>query len=91
MTGCIVGDTHDDALDKARELHGRRPRDAGFGEWLADYSGRALVGSVDEVATRLDEYAQAGCGRVMLQHLQHTDLDAVRLIGRELSPSSPRS
>jgi F420-dependent oxidoreductase-like protein len=91
MTGCIVGDTHDDALEKARELHGRRPRDAGFEEWLADYSGRALVGSVDEVATRLDEYAQAGCDRVMLQHLQHTDLDAVRLIGRELSPSSPRS
>ncbi|HEX5247785.1 MAG TPA: TIGR03560 family F420-dependent LLM class oxidoreductase [Gaiellaceae bacterium] len=90
MTGCIVGTTHGDALDKAQELYGRRPRDTGFDDWLAAYSERALVGSVDEVAARLHEYEQAGCDRVMLQHLQHTDLDAVRLIGRELSASAPR-
>jgi alkanesulfonate monooxygenase SsuD/methylene tetrahydromethanopterin reductase-like flavin-dependent oxidoreductase (luciferase family) len=92
MTGCIVGETHENALAKARELYERTPRDTGFEDWLAAYSERALLGSVDEVATRLDEYAQAGCDRVMLQHLQHTDLDSVRLIGREFSgPTSLRS
>ena len=91
MTGCIIGSTHEEALDRARELYGRRPRDTSFDDWLAAYAQRALFGSVDEVATRLHEYEQAGCDRVMLQHLQHTDLEPVRLIGRELSgPSSGR-
>lgn len=91
MTGCIIGSTHQEALDRARELYGRRRRDDAFDDWLAAYSERALFGSVDEVATRLYEYEQAGCDRVMLQHLQHTDLEPVRLIGRELSASSRRS
>jgi F420-dependent oxidoreductase-like protein len=47
----------------------------------------APSGSVDEIATRLREYEAAGCDRVMLQHLAHTDLEPVRLIGRELAPA----
>jgi hypothetical protein len=42
---------------------------------------------VDEVAARLREYERAGCDRLMLQHLLHTDLEPVRLIGRELAPA----
>ena len=80
MTGCIIGATHDDAIERARELYGRRPRDVGFEEWLSGYAERSLVGSVEEVAARLHEYEAAGCERVMLQHLQHTDLEPVRLI-----------
>jgi F420-dependent oxidoreductase-like protein len=92
MTGCIIGATHADALERAHEMYGRRSRDDSFDGWLAAYVEHALFGSVDEVATRLQEYEQAGCDRVMLQHLQHTDLEPVRLIGRELSASSsPRS
>jgi len=48
---------------------------------------RSLAGSIDEIATRLREYEAAGCERVMLQHLAHTDLETVRLIGRELAPA----
>ena len=80
MTGCIIGKTHADALERARELYGRGPRDTSFDDWLTTYTERALFGSVDEVASRLREYEQAGCDRVMLQHLQHTDLESVRLI-----------
>jgi len=87
MTGCLIGTTRAEALDRARELYRRRPRDTGFDGWLAGYEARALVGSVDEVAARLREYAQAGCERVMLQHLLHTDLEPVRLVGRELAPA----
>ena len=86
MTGCVIGATHADAMERARELYGRRTRDTGFDEWLAGYKERAIVGSADEVADRLREYEQAGCGRAMLQHLQHTDLEPVRLIA-ELSGS----
>jgi F420-dependent oxidoreductase-like protein len=84
MTGCLVGSTRDEALERARRLYDRRPRDTGFDEWLEAYSQRAVVGSVDEVAARLRAYE--GCDRVMLQHLLHTDLEPVRLIGRELAP-----
>jgi F420-dependent oxidoreductase-like protein len=87
MTGCVIGATRDEALERARELYGRMPRETGFEDWLAAYAERSLVGSVDEVTTRLREYEAAGCERVMLQHLLHTDLESIRLIGRELAPA----
>jgi F420-dependent oxidoreductase-like protein len=87
MIGCLIGSTRDEALERARELYGRVPRDVDFDAWIESYSERAVVGSVDEVAARLREYEHAGCDRVMLQHLLHTDLEPVRLIGRELAPA----
>ena len=86
MIGCLIGATRADALERAQELYGRRPREASFDDWLAGYAQRAVVGSVDEVADQLRAYADAGCDRVMLQHLLHTDLEPVRLIGRDLAP-----
>ena len=71
----------------AHELYSRRPREQSFDDWLAAYSERSVVGSVDEVVERLRAYAHAGCDRMMLQHLLHTDLEPVRLIGRELAPA----
>ena len=87
MTGCVIGATRDDALERARLLYERGAEHADFGAWLVDYTQRALIGSVEEVTARLREYEAAGCGRVMLQHLLHTDLEPVRLIGRELAPA----
>jgi F420-dependent oxidoreductase-like protein len=81
MTGCLIGETHADALERARQLYERVPREPGFDDWLDTYSQRALIGSVDEVAERLRDYERAGCERVMLQHLLHADLEPVRLIG----------
>ncbi|HTS72140.1 MAG TPA: TIGR03560 family F420-dependent LLM class oxidoreductase [Gaiellaceae bacterium] len=87
MTGCLIGETREDALERARELYARRPRDASFEDWLAAYSERSVAGSLEEAAERLRAYERAGCERVMLQHLLHTDLESVRLIGRELAPA----
>jgi len=42
---------------------------------------------VDEVGTHLTAMKDAGVDRVMLQHLDHSDLDMVALIGRELVPA----
>jgi F420-dependent oxidoreductase-like protein len=80
MTGCLIGATRDDALERARTLYERVPRSTDFGAWLDGYAQRALLGSVEEVAERLREYERAGCERVMLQHLLHADLEPVRLI-----------
>ncbi|HEX7525134.1 MAG TPA: TIGR03560 family F420-dependent LLM class oxidoreductase [Gaiellaceae bacterium] len=87
MTGCLIGSTHAEGLERARELYGRSPRDVGFDDWTTAYAQSGLIGSVDEVTSRLREYEEAGCERVMLQHLLHTDLEPVRLIGRELAPA----
>ena len=87
MTGCVIGETRDDALERARTLYARRPRDPSFDDWLAGIEAFAVVGSVEEAAERLRAYERAGCDRVMLQHLLHTDLEPVRLIGRELAPA----
>ena len=81
MTGCLIGETRDAALERARTLYARRQRDVDFDTWLERYAQRAIIGSVDEAAARLREYAAVGCERVMLQHLLHTDLEPVRLIG----------
>jgi F420-dependent oxidoreductase-like protein len=80
MTGCLIGETHEDALERARLVYGRVKRDVDFDTWLSRYRERSIVGSLDEVAARLHEYERAGCDRVMLQHLLHDDLEPVRLI-----------
>ena len=87
MTGCIIASTHEEALERARVLYNRGKEHADFDGWLIDYQQRALIGSVDEVAARLRQYEAAGCSRVMLQHLDHADLEPVKLIGRELAPA----
>ena len=87
MTGFLVGETHEEMRERAHELYARRSREQSFDEWLAAYAERCVVGSVEEVVARLREYESAGCDRVMLQHLLHTDLEPVRLLGRELTPA----
>jgi F420-dependent oxidoreductase-like protein len=87
MTTCLIGETRDDALARARELYGSRARDADFDEWVTRLRSRAVIGSVGEVADRLRDYERVGCERVMLQHLLHTDLESVTLLGRELAPA----
>ena len=87
MTGFLVGETHEEMRERARELYARRPREQSFDDWLAAYSERSVVGSVEEAAERLRAYERAGCDRIMLQHLLHTDLEPVRLLGRELAPA----
>jgi F420-dependent oxidoreductase-like protein len=53
----------------------------------ADHHPAWIVGSPDQMAAQLETLEQAGVERIMLQHLQHHDLDAVELIGRELIPA----
>jgi alkanesulfonate monooxygenase SsuD/methylene tetrahydromethanopterin reductase-like flavin-dependent oxidoreductase (luciferase family) len=54
---------------------------------IARYGERGPVGTVDTVVERLREVEAIGYERVMLQHLAHTDLETVALIGRELAPA----
>jgi F420-dependent oxidoreductase-like protein len=64
-------------LDEACEKEGREP---------LPLSVMTRLGSVEDTAAQLREYESAGVSRVMLQHLEHRDTEAVRWIGRELAP-----
>jgi F420-dependent oxidoreductase-like protein len=77
----LVGETENDALDRARTLYGRAERQDDFDTWLGKFRSRAIVGDLDETRRRLREYEDAGAARVMLQHLLHEDLETVRLVG----------
>jgi F420-dependent oxidoreductase-like protein len=66
-----------DRLARVLELQGD-PRDAE--DVLAAEHDAWLVGTVEQVAQRLEAYRAAGVTRVMLQHLDHADLDMVGLL-----------
>jgi F420-dependent oxidoreductase-like protein len=85
MLPCCVGRDARETLERARRRLERSGRDDDPAVLLAQ--DNALVGTVDEVVARLRDYAAAGVKRVFLQHLDHTDLDMVRLIGREIVPA----
>jgi F420-dependent oxidoreductase-like protein len=45
-----------------------------------------LIRDPDEAIRQLSELAEAGVERVMLQHLEHTDLDVLGLVAQEVAP-----
>jgi F420-dependent oxidoreductase-like protein len=83
---CVVGATHDEAMERARAIYDLRARDQSFDDWFASFAAYRLVGTVEEVADALRPYAAAGADRLMIMHNLHTDLDSIQLIGERLSP-----
>jgi alkanesulfonate monooxygenase SsuD/methylene tetrahydromethanopterin reductase-like flavin-dependent oxidoreductase (luciferase family) len=65
---------------RARAIFPRMPEDAAG--W---HTAGFLHGSVDEVRRDLQRWAHAGISRAMLQILDMTDLEMIRLIGEELA------
>ena len=45
------------------------------------------MGTVEEVVEKLRAYEEAGVERVMLQHLDHEDVEMVELLGAEVAPA----
>jgi alkanesulfonate monooxygenase SsuD/methylene tetrahydromethanopterin reductase-like flavin-dependent oxidoreductase (luciferase family) len=81
MTGILVGADGNGLLDHARRVLARQERDADPEELIEEWSVHAVVGTTDEVRARLAEYERAGVARLFLQHLDHSDLDTVALLG----------
>jgi alkanesulfonate monooxygenase SsuD/methylene tetrahydromethanopterin reductase-like flavin-dependent oxidoreductase (luciferase family) len=80
MTACAIGRDADEARERIRR---RLDPD----EYKAQRGAAAILGTLDEAAERLRAYDEAGVERVMLQHLDHRDLEMIALIGRELAPA----
>jgi alkanesulfonate monooxygenase SsuD/methylene tetrahydromethanopterin reductase-like flavin-dependent oxidoreductase (luciferase family) len=88
MTACAIGRDEAEARERIRRRLERGGQNLDPDEYKASRGEAAILGTVDEAATRLRAYEQAGVERVMLQHLDHTDLEMVELIGRELVPAA---
>jgi alkanesulfonate monooxygenase SsuD/methylene tetrahydromethanopterin reductase-like flavin-dependent oxidoreductase (luciferase family) len=65
----------------------------GLAEWqgeavdLEELARTWIVGTPERVIARLGEYADAGIGRVMLQHHLLRDDEALELIAAEVAPA----
>ena len=86
MTACAIGRTPDEARERIRRRLDRAGQQVDPDEYRSKRGAASVLGTLDEAAEQLRLYEQAGVGRVMLQHLDHRDLELVALIGRELAP-----
>jgi F420-dependent oxidoreductase-like protein len=75
MAGVAVAPDEAGVRDRLRAIGG------------ADRGDSFLAGTTEQVVERLRELEAAGVERVMLQHLDHEDLETVELIGREIAPA----
>jgi F420-dependent oxidoreductase-like protein len=87
MTLTTVGADDAELRDRVARVLELRGDDRGPEAVLAEEHDAWLLGTVEQVVERLETYRSAGVSRVMLQHLDHGDLDAVELIGRRLAPA----
>jgi alkanesulfonate monooxygenase len=85
MAPIVLGRDERDVHESARRIGARFGREPE--EVLERYGERGPVGTPDQAIERLKEIEEVGYERVMLQHLEHRDLDTVALIGRELVPA----
>ncbi len=87
MTGWIVGATREEVVDRAARLSEWQGKGGDGERYLAEEAEDSwVVGTVEEAVERLRALHEAGCHRVMAQHLLHRDTEAIELIGREIAP-----
>jgi alkanesulfonate monooxygenase SsuD/methylene tetrahydromethanopterin reductase-like flavin-dependent oxidoreductase (luciferase family) len=87
MTACAIGRDEAEAHQRIARRLARAGQQMETADWKAARGDAAVVGTLEEAAEQLRRYEAAGVERVMLQHLDHADLEMVELIGRELAPA----
>jgi F420-dependent oxidoreductase-like protein len=85
MTTVLVGRDQGELEARAARLAELFSLDKTPAQVIEDNRADSIVGTVEEAAERLGQLEAAGVQRVMLQHLDHRDLDAVALLGGELA------
>ncbi len=87
MTACFVGADAAETVERVRSFSAIRPDGSDPEALIAEQRKRWLIGTVDEVAQRIEELRTVGVSRVFLQHLNHSDDAMVALIGDRLLPA----
>jgi F420-dependent oxidoreductase-like protein len=86
MTACFVGEDERETLERVRAFLAARGDGPDPETLVAERRDRWLVGSVEEVAERIESLRALGVTRIFLQHLNHGDDDMVELIAHRLLP-----
>jgi F420-dependent oxidoreductase-like protein len=86
MTACFVGETEADVRERVRRFLATSGRSEDAESFMAERRDRWLVGTVEEVAARIEGLRAIGVTRVLLQHLNHDDDAMVTLVGDRLLP-----
>jgi F420-dependent oxidoreductase-like protein len=73
MTACFLGDSDDEVRDRVARFVAVRGDGTDPDALVAERRNRWLVGTVDEVAERIEALGELGVTRVLLQHLNHDD------------------
>ncbi len=71
MTACFVGESRDDVHERIARFLAVRDDDGDPAALAEERSDRWLVGTVDELAERIEGLRALGVTRVFLQHLNH--------------------
>jgi alkanesulfonate monooxygenase SsuD/methylene tetrahydromethanopterin reductase-like flavin-dependent oxidoreductase (luciferase family) len=87
MTACAIGRDEVEGRERIRRRVERAGQTIDPDAYKEQRGTAAILGALEEAVERLRAYERAGVERVMLQHLDHQDLDMVELIGRELAPA----
>ncbi len=86
MTWCYVGETESDSMRLIGRARARAMRAARFEDELEELRAHCLVGSVDQAVERLNEYAEAGVQRIMLNHELFDDLEMLDVLAERVFP-----
>jgi len=86
MTACFLGETEADVEARVGRFLTIRGDGGDPAELIRERRDRWLVGTVDEVAERIQALRALGVSRVLLQHLNHDDDDMLALAGERLIP-----
>jgi F420-dependent oxidoreductase-like protein len=86
MTGFIIGSDRTELLEHARRVMARTGAQGEPAGYLLQQTAAGwIVGTVDQAVAQMRALADAGVERFFMQHLDHTDLDVVELLGTEIS------
>lgn len=87
MTGCVVGRDEGELRRRAQRIMERMGGRGEVKSFLRERADVWVSGTVEQALERLRALEAAGVERVFLQHLDHTDVELVELIGAELVPA----
>jgi F420-dependent oxidoreductase-like protein len=80
MTTCVVGRDRAEVVERVRRVL-TVTGDDGSADEVVDQRPHWLLGTTEQVVERLQALEAAGISRVMLQHLDHADLEMVAVLG----------
>ena len=85
MARCVVGTDEADYRRRLARVCTLAGEDRAAAE--AEDGERWIAGTVEQARERIEAYRVAGVRRFFLQHLDHTDVEAIDLLGSELLPA----